>query len=305
MTDLRMWSQLSPEERAEAVTKAREIIDGGEVRWHVVARMCGIKGGIGLRSAIDQGWRKKRNEERKAMQPSRADLDGDMPSRIDPECLAARLAEIPPDTRTLTGHLFGDPLPGRSAFDKEGPHMAAWTQSRIDQLTVWWNAGIKAPEIAERLGGVTKNAVIGKAHRIGLGEHRFACLKRSARIRLDAAGIPRRERGPKQTPEERAEKAKERMRLLRERRAAEVRPVVVAPVAEPWDGPSISILDDRLSRFMCREIVAGSGVNTMFCGAPTKPGSQFSYCPFHAVKNLRLVQRKTAKPAFVPYRVAA
>jgi len=38
MTDLRMWSQLSPEERAEAVTKAREIIDGGEVRWHVVAR---------------------------------------------------------------------------------------------------------------------------------------------------------------------------------------------------------------------------------------------------------------------------
>ena len=63
MTDLRMWSQLSPEERAEAVTKARAIIDGGEVRWHVVARMCGIKGGIGLRTAIDAGWRAQRKAE--------------------------------------------------------------------------------------------------------------------------------------------------------------------------------------------------------------------------------------------------
>jgi hypothetical protein len=32
--------------------------------------------------------------------------------------LAARLAEIPRDTRSLTGRLCGDPLPGRSAFDR-------------------------------------------------------------------------------------------------------------------------------------------------------------------------------------------
>lgn len=31
---------------------------------------------------------------------------------------AARLAEIPRDTRSLTGRIFGDPLPGRSAFDR-------------------------------------------------------------------------------------------------------------------------------------------------------------------------------------------
>jgi hypothetical protein len=31
---------------------------------------------------------------------------------------AARLAEIPPDTRSLTARVFGDPLPGRSAFDR-------------------------------------------------------------------------------------------------------------------------------------------------------------------------------------------
>lgn len=32
--------------------------------------------------------------------------------------LLARLAEIPPDTRSLTGRILGDPLPGRSALDR-------------------------------------------------------------------------------------------------------------------------------------------------------------------------------------------
>lgn len=32
----------------------------------------------------------------------------------------ARIAEIPPDTRDLTGRLMGDPLPGRRALDKVG-----------------------------------------------------------------------------------------------------------------------------------------------------------------------------------------
>lgn len=39
-------------------------------------------------------------------------------SRIDRETLAARLSEIPQDTRPLTARIFGDPLPGRSALDR-------------------------------------------------------------------------------------------------------------------------------------------------------------------------------------------
>jgi len=77
------------------------------------------------------------------------------------------------------------------------------------------------------------------------------------------------------------------------------------PPPEPWDGPCISILDPGLSRFACREIVRGSGVDTMFCGAPRAPGSQFSYCSYHAQKNLIQAQRKSLAPRFVPYRVAA
>lgn len=39
-------------------------------------------------------------------------------SRITSAEIEARLAEIPADTRTLTARTFGDPLPGRSAFDR-------------------------------------------------------------------------------------------------------------------------------------------------------------------------------------------
>lgn len=44
----------------------------------------------------------------------------------------------------------------------------AWTDQRIDQLKTLWEKGLTASQIAEELGGVSRNAVIGKAHRLGL-----------------------------------------------------------------------------------------------------------------------------------------
>jgi GcrA cell cycle regulator len=44
----------------------------------------------------------------------------------------------------------------------------AWTDERIDQLKKMWEKGMTASQIAEGLGGVSRNAVIGKAHRLGL-----------------------------------------------------------------------------------------------------------------------------------------
>ncbi len=44
----------------------------------------------------------------------------------------------------------------------------AWTDERIDQLKAMWDEGLTASQIAEKLGGVSRNAVIGKAHRLGL-----------------------------------------------------------------------------------------------------------------------------------------
>ncbi|MFK3888707.1 GcrA family cell cycle regulator [Sphingomonas sp. NPDC079357] len=44
----------------------------------------------------------------------------------------------------------------------------SWTEERIDTLKTMWEGGQTASQIAEALGGVSRNAVIGKAHRLGL-----------------------------------------------------------------------------------------------------------------------------------------
>ena len=44
----------------------------------------------------------------------------------------------------------------------------SWTDERIEQLRQMWQNGHTASQIAETLGGVSRNAVIGKAHRLGL-----------------------------------------------------------------------------------------------------------------------------------------
>jgi GcrA cell cycle regulator len=44
----------------------------------------------------------------------------------------------------------------------------SWTDERIDRLKSLWSNGMTASQIADELGGVSRNAVIGKAHRLGL-----------------------------------------------------------------------------------------------------------------------------------------
>ena len=44
----------------------------------------------------------------------------------------------------------------------------SWTDQRIEQLRSMWEKGLTASQIADELGGVSRNAVIGKAHRLGL-----------------------------------------------------------------------------------------------------------------------------------------
>lgn len=43
-----------------------------------------------------------------------------------------------------------------------------WSNERVEELRRLWGQGQTASRIAELLGGVTRNAVIGKAHRLGL-----------------------------------------------------------------------------------------------------------------------------------------
>ena len=44
----------------------------------------------------------------------------------------------------------------------------SWTDERVAALKKLWLDGLSASQIAKQLGGVTRNAVIGKVHRLGL-----------------------------------------------------------------------------------------------------------------------------------------
>src|SRR6201993_369506 len=60
-----------------------------------------------------------------------------------------------------------------------------WTDDRVEQLKSLWTEGLSASQIARALGGVTRNAVIGKVHRLGLAGR--ASPSRSERPRLPMA----------------------------------------------------------------------------------------------------------------------
>ena len=56
-----------------------------------------------------------------------------------------------------------------------------WTDERVELLKKLWADGLSASQIAAELGGITRNAVIGKVHRLGLsGRAKCAVLLRAA-----------------------------------------------------------------------------------------------------------------------------
>ena len=78
----------------------------------------------------------------------------------------------------------------------------SWTEERIDRLRSMWTKGATASQIADELGGVSRNAVIGKAHRLGLesrpspvkpGEEKDQAKKPAAR----KPAAPKAEAAPK------------------------------------------------------------------------------------------------------------
>ena len=72
----------------------------------------------------------------------------------------------------------------------------SWTEERIDRLKAMWANGATASQIADELGGVSRNAVIGKAHRLGL-ESRPSPVKPGEEKEAKAAKAPARKAAPK------------------------------------------------------------------------------------------------------------
>ena len=64
---------------------------------------------------------------------------------------------------------------------------SGWSEARVTILSQLWRDGLSASQIAKQLGGVTRNAVIGKVHRLGLSGRAAA----SAPARAPRTATPR------------------------------------------------------------------------------------------------------------------
>ncbi|MEC3863174.1 GcrA family cell cycle regulator [Mesobacterium sp. TK19101] len=109
----------------------------------------------------------------------------------------------------------------------------SWTDERVELLKKMWGEGQSASQIAKELGGVTRNAVIGKVHRLGLSNRAgtaaggaAAAPKAEAKPAPAAEPAPKpqpkAEAKPKPAPEPKAEPEPEKPK-------AEVRPAPLPP----------------------------------------------------------------------------
>lgn len=112
-------------ERARVLEAARAL---RPMPWQVIAKQFGVSRFF-LQSNLDPTFdTNRRRAQINARRRERAREQGLVgsgfvhtvdPGRATAADAAERLKEIPADTRTLTGSLLGDPLPGRSALDRE------------------------------------------------------------------------------------------------------------------------------------------------------------------------------------------
>jgi len=74
---------------------------------------------------------------------------------------------------------------------------AGWSEDRVETLKRLWTEGQSASQIAAELGGVSRNAVVGKVHRLGLPVrakdrlHRLRSRKRKTKLQPPSASRPR------------------------------------------------------------------------------------------------------------------
>jgi GcrA cell cycle regulator len=143
--------------------------------------------------------------------------------------------------------------------------MSEWTDERIEQLKKLQAGGHSAAQIAKMLGGVTRNAVIGKIHRLGLdpmAKPRASSMPRAVKMMIKKA--PKAVAQPKVKP---AAPPPPPLRPVIES-VARPKPLLKRIRDADWDG-----------QHECRWPVEGEKENTRFCCYPVSGDS--SYCEYH------------------------
>ena len=139
-----------------------------------------------------------------------------------------------------------------------------WTEERVELLKKLWADGLSASQIAGELGGITRNAVIGKVHRLGL----------SGRAKSPSSSAPR----PR----------KARTGMLRVPRASIRGNTALAYEYEPEPEPELIEIPIeqrktllQLNEHTCHWPVGDPGSSEFFfCGGETV--NDLPYCSYHS-----------------------
>jgi GcrA cell cycle regulator len=144
----------------------------------------------------------------------------------------------------------------------------SWTDERIETLKALWAAGYSAAKIAEQLRGCTRNAVIGKLHRLNLTTS--YAPTRSTIVANSSA--PKRKRPAKAPRDEGTQRRVSELRAYRQSQAA----------IEPAEQSEHAVSFYDVTTGQCRYPIGdATNLDTFrYCGAPQIEGR--SYCLRHA-----------------------
>jgi len=168
----------------------------------------------------------------------------------------------------------------------------AWTEDRVTVLKKLWAEGHSASQIAKQLGGVTRNAVIGKVHRLGLSGRATPSrpVKRPPRL-----ARPKPRVMPDGTVKTPPATAPERVDALK---PSEKNAMIAAlPPLETSDGKAATILTIRDS--MCKWPIGDpADPKFAFCGRKSDCGP---YCTEHAKLAFQPAKKRERKKGTYDY----
>ena len=160
----------------------------------------------------------------------------------------------------------------------------SWTDEKVSKLKELWGKGQTASQIAEIIGGLSRNAVIGKAHRLSL----------SAKIKIRST-ITRNKENFKYTNQETQKKG----------RRSKFRSLILNKDFEPAKNLQLEELTDNTCKYMEGH---PDDKESSFCGR--KNVEKFSYCPLHLMivfqpkgKKENVVEKEDEVPQFIEKKI--